>query len=86
MRRYLWTVGLGSLVVAIGVITGCASKPVIKEKKPADPLLTSKKPIEGRPHISDSRLPTDEDYAPPPRPADDHPVRVMGVRPASGLR
>jgi hypothetical protein len=86
MRRYLWTVGLGSLISAIGVVTGCASKPVMKEKPPADPLLTSKKPIDGRPHISDTRLPADEDYPPPPRPADDQPVRVMGIRPANGLR
>jgi hypothetical protein len=86
MRRYLWTAGLTSLIVAIGVITGCASKPVMKEKPPADPLLTSKKPVEGRPHISDTRSAADEDYAPPQRPAGDQPVRVMGVRPVSGLR
>lgn len=87
MRRHRWALGLGSLVVGIIVTAGCASKPVMKEKPPSDPLLTSKKPIEGRPHLGDARMPADEDYSPPPRPADnERPARLMGVRPVSGPR
>jgi hypothetical protein len=47
--------------------------------------LTSKKPIEGKSSVSESRPVPLDDYAPPPRPMDDDavPVRVLGVRPVS---
>lgn len=47
MRR-----NIGHVVVAVLVLgcltTGC-TRPLVKHKQPADPLLVSKKPVEGKP-------------------------------------
>jgi hypothetical protein len=88
MRRYLGTLGLLSLITAIGLATGC-TKPALRDKPPPDPLLTSKKPVEGKPHISDARTLIDEGYSPPPRPVIEdevRPARPQAPRPVSGLR
>src|SRR5262245_37557864 len=60
---------LGALAVAalIGGLVGC-SKPVVREKPLADPLLVSKKPVEGKQGLGVSRAPTTEDVPPPPPP------------------
>lgn len=73
MRRYLWSIGLFAFFIAV-TLSGC-TKPALRDKPPPDPLLSSKKPVEGKPHISDARSLTDEDYSPPPRP-----VRMTGVQ------
>lgn len=85
MRRTLGTLGLLSFI--LGLCVGC-TKPALRDKPPPDPLLTSKKPIEGKPHLSDTRSPIDEDFSPPPRPVfDDGPaVRTHAPRPVNGLR
>ena len=56
------------LLVALGMFVGC-HKPVVREKPLPDPLLTSKKSIEGRStfrEVSDSH---EEMPLPPPPPA-----------------
>jgi hypothetical protein len=68
--------------LSLALLAGC-SKPALREKPPPDPLLTSKKPIEGKPSAGDVRPLPGEDYAPPPRPVVDdelRPVRVPGAR------
>ena len=61
-----------------------------KEKPVPDPLLTSKKPVEGRAHLTDDRSVEREDLLPPPPPPapdfltprpNDSVVRMLGVRP-----
>lgn len=86
MRLSLWTAGLLSLVAAILLVTGCTTKSALKDKPPPDPLLISKKPIEGKAHLSESRHSADEEYSPPVRPADDRPLQARGVRPVSDKR
>jgi hypothetical protein len=70
MRRMLCLGGLAVLVIWGGQ-AGC-HKPAVREKPLPDPLLTSKKPIEGKPHVTDAGPPPhDELPPPPPRPPDD---------------
>jgi hypothetical protein len=59
-------------LLLLGSLTGC-TKPVVREKPVPDPLLTSKKPVEGRSGLSDADRGVSEDLLPPPPP------------PASGL-
>jgi hypothetical protein len=72
MRRLL---PLSALAVAIigGGLLGCSSKPVVREKPVADPLLVSKKPVEGKQNLGTSRAPLNEDIPPPPPPRDPPP-------------
>jgi hypothetical protein len=77
-----------ALVVGVAVAAGC-NKSALREKPPPDPLLTSKKPIEGKPLVNEVSPAPAEDYSPPPRPVvDDEPraVRVLGVRPVGERR
>ena len=86
-RRYLGTFVLAGLVITLG-LAGC-TKPVLRDKPPPDPLLTSKKPIEGKPASTDTRPAPDEDLSPPPRPVvedDVLPVRLLGLQPVPGPR
>jgi hypothetical protein len=48
MRRPLRRLALAA---ALGVLAGC-HQPAVQQKPPPDPLLISKKPIEGRPHAA----------------------------------
>jgi hypothetical protein len=84
MRCSLRVVGFIVLLAVLGTLAGC-TKPVLRprDKPPPDPLLTSKKPIEGNPSTGDARPVPAEDYAPPPRPVvedEPGPVRMLGVR------
>ena len=56
------------LLVALAGFVGCHT-PVVHEKPLPDPLLTSKKPIEGRPSFQESSDPREELPPPPPPPA-----------------
>ncbi|MBY0232982.1 MAG: hypothetical protein K2W96_27185 [Gemmataceae bacterium] len=47
---------------------GCQQKQLVKEKAPGDPLFTSKKPVEGRPHLAGAVAPPEEVPLPPPPP------------------
>jgi hypothetical protein len=70
------------LVVGVVAAPGC-TKPALRDKPPPDPLLTSKKPIEGK-SVSDVRPGPIEDYSPPPRPVVDDepgPIRLLDGRP-----
>jgi hypothetical protein len=88
MRRVLCTTGLAVLVMSVSA-AGC-NKQAVREKPLPDPLLTSKKPIEGRPHVSEaSPLSREEIPPPPPRPAEvagqtpePSVVQLLGVRKA----
>jgi len=86
MRHQLWAVGLASLTCGFVLVMGCAPKTAIRDKPPPDPLFISKKPIEGKQHLTEVRRPTEEDYSPPPRPADVPPIRLLSVRPVSDPR
>ena len=88
MRRSLRVVGWLAVVLGIALGTGC-TKPALREKPPPDPLLTSKKPIDGKPLTREERPAPREDYAPPPRPVVDEeilPVGVLGSRPLNADR
>ncbi len=63
MRQMLRTFGLAAVVVW-GGLAGC-HKPAIREKPLPDPLLTSKKPIEGKSHPAGAEV---RPQAPPPPP------------------
>ena len=56
------------LLFALGLFVGC-HKPAVREKPLPDPLLTSKKPIEGRTIFQESSDPREEMPLPPPPPA-----------------
>ena len=67
-------------------LTGC-TRPAVREKPIADPLLTSKKPVEGKAGLSDGRsLPPEQMILPPPPPPTeaapprDTIVRMLGVQ------
>ena len=65
MRRFLLT---PLLLFALGVFVGC-HKPAVRDKPLPDPLLTSKKPIEGRTIFQESSDPREELPLPPLPPA-----------------
>lgn len=69
------------LLFALGAFSGC-HKPAVREKPLADPLLTSKKPIEGRSTFQETSDPREELPLPPPPPAQSAPgaslVRMPG--------
>jgi hypothetical protein len=70
MRRSSWPFLITALVLASGV--GCQTKPPVQQKVPSDPLLSSKKPIEGRPPSADSGREAATLYpVPPTAPIDD---------------
>jgi hypothetical protein len=77
MRRTLQQLVLAVLVV-LGASLGC-NRAVVQDKPPKDPLLTSKKPIEGRSNFSEPR-PTSREIPPPPLPEDDLPPAHPIVR------
>ncbi|MFO0878044.1 MAG: hypothetical protein U0840_11900 [Gemmataceae bacterium] len=64
MMRIPGPMMLGMLVLWVG-LAGC-SKPAVREKPLPDPLLTSKKPIEGKPHVTESSYTAAEELPPPP--------------------
>ena len=64
MRRILGLWGL-AILVAAGGLGGC-HKPAVREKPLPDPLLTSKKPIEGRPLVAEIGSCLREEWPPPP--------------------
>jgi hypothetical protein len=66
MRRTLLNVGLISLI--LGAAVGC-NKQVVREKTPPDPLLVSKKPVEGKPHEGEPVHTARLDPPAPPQPA-----------------
>lgn len=89
--RHLLRLGGLTLMFAWVAQTGC-HKPAVREKPLPDPLLTSKKPIEGRPHVTSANLVAREEIpSPPPRPlgerdrpggSSDLPiVQLLGPRP-----
>ena len=55
------------LLFALGAFVGC-HKPAVREKPLPDPLLTSKKPIEGRSIFQETSDPREELPPPPPAP------------------
>lgn len=63
------TIGSG-LLAGLLLLTsfGCQQKQLVKEKTPGDPLFTSKKPVEGRPHLAGAVVPAEEIPLPPAPP------------------
>lgn len=66
----------GALAVAVltAGLAGC-TRPVVRDKPMADPLLVSKKPVEGKQHLAVSRAPAADDFPPPPPPPAPRPGR-----------
>jgi hypothetical protein len=64
MRRKLWRLGL-ALVLFGGVATGCHRQAVQSRPPHPDPLLISKKPIEGNPSATREATVRVEPPAPP---------------------
>jgi hypothetical protein len=64
MGWQLWRFGLG-LVLLGGVVTGCHRQAVHSKPPPPDPLLISKKPIEGNPAAARDATVRIEPPAPP---------------------
>jgi hypothetical protein len=67
MRRKLRCFGVMTLVLGLAVL-GC-TRPAVRTKDPGDPLLQTKKPVEGQQHVADGE-PTHE-VPPPPLPPHD---------------
>ena len=67
MRRKLWRAGLAALVLG-GAVVGCHRNAVQKKQPPPDPLLITKKPVEGRPHAPEPTLSARDEPTPPPVP------------------
>lgn len=87
MGRCVLTTGL---VVALLSAVAC-NKPAMREKPLPDPLLTSKKPIEGRVEAGPYTPTRDDLPPPPPMPTEGLPgangdvssvVRLLGIREA----
>ncbi len=75
MRRSSWPSLITALVLASGV--GCITKPTVPQKVPSDPLLSSKKPIEGHPSSPEATRAAVSPYPlPPPAPAPSVPAGV----------
>jgi hypothetical protein len=67
MRRSLWRVA--SLALAVGLAAGC-HRQAVQQKTPPDPLVQSKKPVEGRPQGEPADVAAHPYPAPPPGPTD----------------
>jgi hypothetical protein len=78
----------------VAAAIGC-NKHVVREKTPPDPLLVSKKPVEGKPNLGDPARPQLADPTPPPVPHGydvrhmasmpgttypEHPVKLLAVQ------
>jgi hypothetical protein len=75
MRGRLLRVGLCGLVWACAAL-GC-HKSLVQHKDPPDPLLVTKKPVEGRPRASDSQAAWNEPNPPPVPTREPLPVTVQ---------
>jgi hypothetical protein len=64
--RHIW--GIVGIALVFLSVFGC-HKPVVREKGLPDPLLTSKKPIVGKPHLESAPEITEKIPPPPPPPA-----------------
>ena len=71
MRRTIGGVGVLTLLLT-GFTLGC-HKPMVQHKPPPDPLLISKKPIEGKPEVGEPVRAARLDPLPPPLPRRDTP-------------
>jgi hypothetical protein len=94
MGRKLRHIGLMTLILGVATL-GC-TRSAVQHKEPPDPLLVTKKPVEGRPRSADG-LPAHDAPRPPAPPMHDpaalsvqgegldptHPI-LLGVEPASG--
>jgi hypothetical protein len=72
MGRKLGPVGLRT-VLLLGAIVGC-HKSVVQHKDPPDPLLITKKPVEGRPRSFESTATAQGETPAPPLPWNDPPA------------
>jgi hypothetical protein len=63
---------LAAALLAGGLVLGCKARPVVQQKQPPDPLLVSKKPLEGRPQDAPEAA-VRVDPLPPPPPGRERP-------------
>jgi hypothetical protein len=66
MGRTIYRVLLMAALL-VGVAPGC-TRSAVKQKQPPDPLLLSKKPVEGKPTSLERDMSARLDFAPPPAP------------------
>ncbi len=90
MRRRLRRWGLMTLLLG-GMTLGC-TRAAVQHKEPPDPLLVTKKPVEGRPRRADADLAPDAMQPPPPPVRESSPVNVLhggagslGLEPAGNV-
>jgi hypothetical protein len=79
MGRRLWRFGLMTLLLS-SLALGC-TKAAVQHKEPPDPLLVTKKPVEGRP----ARLESEPAYDPPPSPPPDRELFPFRVQPGDPI-
>jgi hypothetical protein len=84
MGRRLWRIVLGTLVLGIAGF-GC-HRSAVQNKQPPDPLLMTKKPVEGRLRGNEPGMTAQAEMVPSPVPAQDpaaaSPVQLgLGRRP-----
>ncbi len=84
MRRTLRM--LCGTALLIGAAVGCATKNhAVRDKPPSDPLLVTKKPVEGKPNAFDSVRTVYHEPPPPPLPVPDVTI-VEGPQIGPGAR
>jgi hypothetical protein len=86
MRRKLSLLWVPALL-AVGVASGCGTmnRQTARTKPPPDPLLLSKKPVEGKPASADPLLLSQHEAPPPPMPGPET-TTVSGPAPPVGAR
>jgi hypothetical protein len=78
MAAKLGRIGLATLVLG-GLTLGC-HRNAVQKKQPPDPLLVTKKPVEGRPHAPEPEASVRAEPPEPPAPAAD--LRTVSVPPS----
>jgi hypothetical protein len=84
MFRAFWR--FGTAAVLAGALVGCSARPIVQQKPPPpDPLLVTRKPIEGKPRAEDAELSARLQPPQPPATAGDlasGPLQEGAIRPA----
>jgi hypothetical protein len=88
MGRKFFLFGVGAFV--LGAPLGC-TKQVVRDKAPPDPLLVSKKAVEGKQHVAPPEPRARAEFPPPPAPTlpgarGGGSGRLAGLEPVQGER
>jgi hypothetical protein len=90
MGRSVWQIGV--CVLLVGAAAGCTHS-AVQQKTPPDPLLVTKKPVEGKPTSGKPEMTARFDPLPPPYPGREYangeppalvrPAQLSGLEPLS---